>query len=74
VDLLGLKPGPRPDLGFPGAWLYAGDIAVLHIIAGRGVPQQSAGVIDHMAFPGIGHLRPDGKGYDWIPANYTALR
>ena len=21
VDLLGLKPGPRPDLGFPGAWL-----------------------------------------------------
>jgi hypothetical protein len=54
--------------------LYAGDIAVLHIIAGRGVPQQSAGVIDHMAFPGIGHLRPDGKGYDWIPANYTALR
>ena len=38
VDLLGLKPGPRPDLGFPGAWLYADGSAVLHIIAGRGVP------------------------------------
>ena len=54
VDLLGLKPGPRPDLGFPGAWLYAGDTAVLHIIAGRGVPQQPAGVIDHMAFSASG--------------------
>jgi glyoxylase-like metal-dependent hydrolase (beta-lactamase superfamily II) len=28
----------------------------------------------HLPFPGIGHLRSDGKGYDWLPANYTALR
>jgi glyoxylase-like metal-dependent hydrolase (beta-lactamase superfamily II) len=28
----------------------------------------------HLPFPGIGHLRADGRGYDWIPANYTALR
>jgi len=28
----------------------------------------------HLPFPGIGHLRADGKGYDWVPANYTALR
>ncbi|MEP6607556.1 MAG: MBL fold metallo-hydrolase [Burkholderiaceae bacterium] len=27
----------------------------------------------HLPFPGIGHLRADGKGYDWVPANYTAL-
>lgn len=27
----------------------------------------------HLPFPGIGHLRPVGKGYDWVPANYTAL-
>lgn len=50
VDLLGLTPGPRPELGFPGAWLYAGDSAVLHIIAGRPMPEQRAGVLDHMAF------------------------
>jgi glyoxylase-like metal-dependent hydrolase (beta-lactamase superfamily II) len=25
----------------------------------------------HLPFPGIGHLRADGKGYDWVPANYT---
>ena len=51
VDLLGLSVGPRPDLGFPGAWLYAGGPqAVLHMYFGRPMPTTRAGVIDHMAF------------------------
>ncbi len=25
----------------------------------------------HLSFPGIGHLRSDGKGYAWVPANYA---
>lgn len=51
VDLLGLTVGRRPDLGFPGAWLYAGGPqAVLHMYFDRPVPAQRAGVIDHMAF------------------------
>ena len=29
IGLLGLKDGYRPDLGFPGAWLYCGDAWVL---------------------------------------------
>jgi hypothetical protein len=28
--------------------------------------------VAHVAFPGIGRLRPDGKGYRWLPANYTS--
>jgi hypothetical protein len=28
----------------------------------------------HLAFPGLGHLRADGTGYDWIPANYAVPR
>jgi catechol 2,3-dioxygenase-like lactoylglutathione lyase family enzyme len=52
--LLGLADGPRPDLGFPGAWMYAGDTAVLHIIGGRNREQLRAGVIDHMAFTARG--------------------
>ena len=49
--LLGLVEGPRPDLGFPGAWLHAGGPqAVLHIVFGRPLPAQRAGVIDHLAF------------------------
>jgi catechol 2,3-dioxygenase-like lactoylglutathione lyase family enzyme len=50
VDLLGLEKGYRPPLGFPGAWLYSNGQALLHIIAGRPLPAQRAGVLDHMAF------------------------
>jgi glyoxylase-like metal-dependent hydrolase (beta-lactamase superfamily II) len=27
--------------------------------------------IAHVSFPGLGKLRADGKGYTWIPANYS---
>lgn len=50
VGLLGLSEGQRPDLGFPGIWLYAGGQAVLHVIAGRALPLDPRGVLDHMAF------------------------
>ncbi|OJH36218.1 MBL fold metallo-hydrolase [Cystobacter ferrugineus] len=30
--------------------------------------------IDHVSFPGLGHLRANGKGYTWVPANYSTLR
>lgn len=26
---------------------------------------------DHVSFPGVGHIRADGKGYRWIPINYS---
>ncbi len=49
--LLGLQDGQRPDLGFPGAWLYAGGPqALLHIFWDRPMPATRTGVIDHMAF------------------------
>ncbi|MDE3009989.1 MAG: MBL fold metallo-hydrolase [Pseudomonadota bacterium] len=28
----------------------------------------------HIAFPGIGHLRKAGQGYQWIPVNFTQFR
>lgn len=54
VGLLGLENGPRPDLGFPGVWLYANGQAVLHVIGGRPLPASRAGVLDHMAFSAKG--------------------
>ena len=70
VGVMGLADGPRPDLGFPGAWLYAGDQAVLHIIAGRALPPDPRGVLDHMAFSAkdlpatVGRLKARGISYD----------
>jgi catechol 2,3-dioxygenase-like lactoylglutathione lyase family enzyme len=69
VDLLGLREGPRPPLGFPGAWLYAGERPVLHVIAGRALPPERRGVLDHMAFSakGLTELvaRLDEKGFEY---------
>jgi glyoxylase-like metal-dependent hydrolase (beta-lactamase superfamily II) len=28
----------------------------------------------HLQFPGLGHLRSEGKAYRWIPVNYTQMR
>lgn len=28
----------------------------------------------HIQFPGLGHLRSAGKGYQWMPVNYTQMR
>lgn len=68
-NLLGLKRGYRPDLGFDGAWLYVGDTAVLHLYFDRPVPQPAAGVIDHMAFTTVNlkemKARFDHSGYPY---------
>lgn len=54
VGVLGLEQGHRPDLGFAGAWLYAGGNPILHVYADRPIPPGVAGVIDHMAFSARG--------------------
>jgi catechol 2,3-dioxygenase-like lactoylglutathione lyase family enzyme len=70
VGLLGLVEGPRPDLGFPGAWLYIGAEPVLHVIAGRPLPSDPRGVLDHMAFTALdlsgtaARLSAAGIGFD----------
>ena len=51
-DVLGLAAGPRPNFAFPGAWLYANEAPILHVIGGRPKSELHAGVIDHMAFTG----------------------
>ena len=69
VGLLGLEQGHRPDLGFPGAWLYADGRAILHVYGDRPVPAGRAGVIDHMAFSARGlkemKARFDARGWKY---------
>jgi catechol 2,3-dioxygenase-like lactoylglutathione lyase family enzyme len=61
---IGLRSGPRPNFPFPGAWMYAGDRAVVHIIGvaaqdsaslegyfgDRGDSRAGTGSFDHIAF------------------------
>lgn len=54
VTALGMRVGDRPDLGFPGYWLYVGKSAVVHLVpesAGIGAgPGEDTGNFDHIAF------------------------
>jgi catechol 2,3-dioxygenase-like lactoylglutathione lyase family enzyme len=50
-DALGLSLGWRPNFGMGGAWLYAGDTAVVHLVdlAEAKLPSNQA-ALDHFAF------------------------
>jgi catechol 2,3-dioxygenase-like lactoylglutathione lyase family enzyme len=51
TDVLGLQSGERPPLGFPGAWMYAGEHAVIHLVGVEQQPQpQGALSLEHFAF------------------------
>ena len=52
TEILGLKEGYRPPLGFPGIWFYAGSRAILHVIGRSPLPDPKGGVFDHMAYSG----------------------
>ncbi len=46
---VGLTNGDRPPFPFPGAWMYAGEKAILHLISESGRTDQGSGAIDHIA-------------------------
>lgn len=51
TDVLGLTEGWRPPFPFPGAWLYAGDKDVVHLVEVEQAAAESAGSsLDHFAF------------------------
>ena len=65
-DVLGLQPGPRPQLSVEGVWLYSGVTAIVHLVelpaaadAGRpddpGGPPISARHVDHVALRATGY-------------------
>lgn len=64
--VLGLKSGNRPDFRFPGAWLYLGDDAIIHLVAVEGEPASVEPKIEHFAIRAEGmqdflnHLRAEG--------------
>jgi catechol 2,3-dioxygenase-like lactoylglutathione lyase family enzyme len=62
-DVLGMRVGFRPDLGFPGYWLYVGDVPCVHLAEWEtyavytnevGIPisdkAPGTGSLDHIAF------------------------
>ena len=56
VDVLGLRNGARPDFGFPGAWLYAGDHPAIHLVGVEEEPgaDMSSLKVEHFALSAMG--------------------
>jgi catechol 2,3-dioxygenase-like lactoylglutathione lyase family enzyme len=54
-DVLGLRSGARPPLGFPGAWIYAGDQPVIHLVGVEQQPTPEGALrLEHFAFSASG--------------------
>ncbi|WP_298818384.1 VOC family protein [uncultured Roseibium sp.] len=71
-SVLGLMSGPRPDFPFAGAWLYAGEQAVVHLVEIEGdhaVGSEKELKLEHFAFTATGleefehRLQQSGEEY-----------
>lgn len=63
-DILGLRIGPRPDFQFPGAWIYAGDCAVIHLVGHDGnlaVGSDEKLKLEHFALTAMGRADFEAK-------------
>jgi catechol 2,3-dioxygenase-like lactoylglutathione lyase family enzyme len=67
-DVLGLRAGERPPFRFNGLWIYAGDVACIHVAERASYDQTSrtqanpadpndhgSGSVDHIAFAATGY-------------------
>lgn len=54
-DMLGLTAGFRPQMDFPGYWLYCGGVAVVHLMKREASdrPKANTGRLDHIAFKSV---------------------
>lgn len=67
VEVVGLRKGDRPAFKFPGAWLYCGDEAVMHLIGeSESSIEPGSGRVDHVAF--------GAKGWDRFIDKLKAMK
>jgi catechol 2,3-dioxygenase-like lactoylglutathione lyase family enzyme len=77
-NVLGLTEGRRPDLGFPGYWLYCEGRAVVHLVDRegqlaenrRGDYSPGGAALDHVAF----HGRDASEVVSRLRAHHIAYR
>ena len=72
TGVLGMTLGERPDFPFPGAWLYVGDAAVVHLVAvddEEGVGSEARLKLEHFALAASGlsdfEVRLQGMGINF---------
>ena len=73
-ERLGMQVGKRPNFPFPGAWMYTGDNAAVHLIGVDDAPSKPEDLqLEHFAFRASGfaslksRLDAAGERYDVNP-------
>jgi len=64
TDFLGMHSGDRPNFSFPGAWMYVGDNAVVHLIGVEdesGVGSEEPLKLEHFGFAATGGAEFEAK-------------
>ena len=64
TNILGMRSGDRPNFPFPGAWMYAGDVAAVHLVGIHGMPGAGSEVdlkFEHFAFSATGGAKFEAK-------------
>ena len=73
TEMLDFQEGFRPPFDFPGAWLYTGERAVIHLVVREGVPEGIENPVDHVAFEAQGFKQTcnqlDAAGYPFKTAD-----
>ena len=55
TEILDFSEGFRPPFNFPGAWLYAGENAVIHLVFEDSGSSNNYNPVDHIAFKAGGY-------------------
>ena len=64
TNVLGMHSGGRPDFPFPGAWMYAGDVAAVHLVGiddKSGIGSEVDLKLEHFAFSATGGAKFEAK-------------
>ena len=57
TNILGMRKGDRPNFSFPGAWMYAGEAAPVHLVGvdgESGAGSETELKLEHFAFSATG--------------------
>lgn len=77
-NALGFREGHRPDLGFPGYWLYLGDTPCIHIAEWHSYTAHSQALGLHVTTPAPGtgpldHVAFAASDYEGVTARLARL-
>jgi len=77
-DVLGLREGPRPPFKFKGLWIYAGDVACIHVGERASydetsrTPANPADPVDHGS-GSVDHIAFAATDYDELTERFNRL-